>query len=211
MPVVVVCSVDVAVGLGVSVPLGIELAVGEGPGVWIAVGGEVLLGVGVILGVGVVDGVGEGPGVAEFVAVGGTGVLDGVGVLVGGTGVLVGAFTVNEPPLVACGTPEPTGSVIVEAAKDKGNVPGDAPGRISKEILTTVPTVRSVGGSTTLNKMTLTVPDVGSEDPIIMPLAAGPRFTLSTLTRFASNVRSKFRPLISTPGSNARLIGIFRI
>ncbi len=211
MPVVVVCSVGVAVGPGLSVPLGVELAVGDGPGVCVAVGGEVLLGVGVMLGVGVRLGVSEGPGVLVDVLVG-TGVLVGSGVLVEvGAGVLVGALTVNEPPLVACETPEPTGSVMVEAAKDKGNVPGDAPGRISKAILTTDPTVRSVGGSTTLNKMTLTVPDAGSEDPIVMPLAAGPRLTLSTLTLLTSNVRSKFRPLISTPESNARLIGIFRV
>ena len=142
----------------------------------------------------------------------GTGVLVGTGVSVDvGAGVLVGALTVNEPPLVPCGAPEPPGVLISVSARASGKVPGGAPGRMLNTMLTVVPTERRVGGLTRLNKITLTVPDDGSDEPRVIPVAAGPRLTLSTLTRLASKVRSKLRPLISTPGSNVRLTGMVRI
>jgi hypothetical protein len=59
-----------------------------------------------------------------------------------------------------------------------------------------------------LKRIALTVPVEGSEEPQLMPLAAGPRLTLATLNWLASNVRSKFRPLTSIPGSNARITGM---
>lgn len=59
-----------------------------------------------------------------------------------------------------------------------------------------------------LKRIALTLPVEGSEEPQLMPLAAGPRLMLATLTRLASNVRSKLRPLISTPGSNSKLTGM---
>ena len=142
----------------------------------------------------------------------GTGVLVGTVVSVDvGAGVLVGALTVNEPPLVLCGTPEPLGSLIAVLARAREKVPRGAAGRMLNTMLTVVPTERRVGGLSRLNKITLTVPDDGTDEPKVIPVAAGPRLTLSTLTRLASKVRSKLRPLISTPGSNVRLTGMVRI
>ena len=107
--------------------------------------------------------------------------------------------------------PLPIGSESVVLVRVRANVPGEASDRMLNTILTIVPLERRVGGSTRLKMITLTIPDEGSEEPRTIPLAAGPRLMLSTLTREASNTRSRLTPLTSTPGSKLRLIGIVRV
>jgi hypothetical protein len=154
--------------------------------------------------------VGDGRAVSVTVGVSLGSVFDNVvevGVGVGGAVVFVavagtgGAVTVKDPDDRDRETEFPLWSVAVALPSDKLVVPEEAPALTPNETLATVPLDIAVWFRP--NMITLILPEEGEDQESVLEAddAAPPMATFCTLSRLASNERSKFNPVTPTPSS----------
>jgi hypothetical protein len=128
-----------------------------------------------------------------------------VSVAVGGEG---GEVTVKVPDERLRATAFPFRSVAVALLNERLELPGEAPGLTLNEMSATVPSEMTVWFKPKM--ITRIRPEEGDVQETVFPAeeAAPPMDTFCTVSRLASNERSKFNPVTPTPSSGFSRTGI---